>query len=81
MSMGGIYPRVDWLQRLVMTTVENQLCQGPPHRTGLISAGLCFPLSVPLSVTLVQVALGLPRKCTPMSAITCVLPGATQYVL
>ena len=48
MSMGGTFPQSNLLQGLVATTMEDQLCKGPPHRTKLTSAELWYPLILPL---------------------------------
>ena len=40
-------PQANWWQCQAVTTVEGQLCRGPPHRAGLASAGLWCPPSPP----------------------------------
>ena len=80
-----------------MTTVEELLCRGGPHRAGLTSVGLWCPLSLPfeyvahgggwvvlqhaLKLFTGALALSPPRRCRPRSAVAYALPGATWHEL
>ena len=48
MSVGAIYPLSDQLQVLAATTMEDQLCSGPPMEQDLLHWGSGFHLSPPI---------------------------------